>query len=45
LHTRKGRCTGIAFIDSTPLAVCHNRRLKAHRVFAGWATRGKTSMD
>lgn len=43
LHTRKGRCTGIAFIDSTPLAVCHNRRLQAHRVFAGWATRGKTS--
>ena len=44
LHTRKGRCTGIAFIDSTPLAVCHNRRIKAHRVFAHWATRGKTSM-
>jgi Transposase DDE domain len=44
LHTRKGRCTGIACIDSTPLAVCHNRRIKAHRVFAGWATRGKTSM-
>jgi hypothetical protein len=44
LHTRKGRCTGIAFIASTPLAVCHNRRIKAHRVFAGGATRGKTSM-
>jgi DDE family transposase len=44
LHTRKGRCTGIAFVDSTPLAVCHNRRINAHRVFAGWATRGKTSM-
>lgn len=43
LHTRKGRCTGIAFVDSTPLAVCHNRRINAHRVFAGWATRGKTS--
>jgi hypothetical protein len=44
LHTRKGRCTGIAFIDSTPLAVCHNRRIKTHRVCAEWATRGKTSM-
>jgi hypothetical protein len=44
LHTRKGRCTGIAFIDSTPLAVCHNRRISSHRVFDGWATRGKTSM-
>jgi hypothetical protein len=44
LHTRKGRCTGIAFVDSTRLAVCHNRRINAHRVFAGWATRGKTSV-
>jgi hypothetical protein len=25
LHTRTGRCTVIACIDSTPLAVCHNR--------------------
>ena len=44
LRTRTGRCTGIAFIDSTPLAVCHNRRIGAHKVFQGWATRGKTSM-
>lgn len=43
LHTRKGRCTGIAFIDSTPLVVCHNRRIASHKVFAGWAARGKTS--
>jgi DDE family transposase len=44
LHTRKGRCTGITFIDSTSLAVCHNRRIGRHRVFAGYATRGKSSM-
>jgi hypothetical protein len=44
LHTRKGRCTGIAFIASTPLAVCHNRRIWTHKVCAGWATRGKASM-
>jgi hypothetical protein len=44
LRTRKGRCTGIAFIDSTALAVCHNRRLATHKVFKGWAARGKTSM-
>jgi Transposase DDE domain len=44
LRTRQGRCTGIAFVDSTPWAVCHNRRIGTHRVFAGWATRGKTSM-
>ncbi len=41
LHTRKGRCTGIAFIASTPLAVCHNRRIKAHRVFAGGGDAGQ----
>ena len=44
LHTRKGRGTGLAFIDSPPLAVCHNRRMASHKVFDGWATRGKTSM-
>src|ERR671934_2597424 len=44
LSTRKGRCTGITFVDSTPLAVCHNRRISRHKVFAGYATRGKTSM-
>lgn len=35
---------GIAFIDSTALAVCHNRRIQAHRVFDGVAQRGKTSL-
>ena len=44
LHTRKGRCTGVAFIDSTPLAVCDNHRIATHKVFADVATRGKTSM-
>jgi hypothetical protein len=39
-----GRCTGIAFIDSTALAVCDNRRIHAHSVFQDLAARGKTSM-
>jgi hypothetical protein len=43
LDTRKGRCTGIGFIDSTPLRVCHNLRIHSHRVMAGIAQRGKTS--
>ena len=40
-----GKCTGISFIDSTSLKVCHNRRIAGHRVFAGLAARGKTSVD
>jgi hypothetical protein len=31
-------------VDSTPLVVCHNRRIKRHKVFDGLAERGKTSM-
>jgi hypothetical protein len=44
LRTCFGQPTGIAFIDSTALAVCDNHRIPAHRVFVGWAERGKTSM-
>jgi hypothetical protein len=39
-----GSCTGIAFIDSTALAVCDNRRIHSHQVFRDLAARGKTSM-
>ncbi|MBZ0297932.1 MAG: IS982 family transposase [Anaerolineae bacterium] len=39
-----GRCTGVSFVDSTPLRVCHNRRIGRYRVFVGWAARGKTTM-
>jgi transposase len=38
-----GTCTGISFLDSTPLAVCDNHRISRHRVFAHLAHRGKTS--
>lgn len=38
-----GRCTGISFIDSTPLAVCDNRRIHQHQVFANTAQRGHSS--
>jgi transposase len=44
LSTRKGRCTGIAFIDSTPLAVCDTHRSAPHKVFEDMAARGKPSM-
>lgn len=44
LQTHLGRCSGISFVDSTALKVCHNARIHAHRVFAGRAQRGKTSV-
>ena len=40
----RGQCTGISFIDSTRIKVCHNRRINRHKVFAGLAARGKTTM-
>ncbi len=44
LASRMGQKADIFCIDSTPLPVCHNRRLAKHKVFAGLAARGKTSM-
>ena len=35
LQTRKGKSEGVAFIDSTLLAVCHPKRSARHKVFAG----------
>ncbi len=33
------KCTGISFIDSTPVRVCKNQRIHAHKVFKGIANR------
>jgi Transposase DDE domain len=44
VQTRKGQPTGLQFIDSLPIRVCHNRRISSHRVFAGLAQRGKGSL-
>jgi hypothetical protein len=40
---RRGKCTGISFIDATILKVCHNRRIYSHKVFKNIAARGKSS--
>lgn len=40
----KGKPTGIAFVDSTSLKVCHNLRIPRHKVFEGVAARGKSTM-
>lgn len=39
-----GKCTGISFVDSTMIPVCHNLRRYANRVFRGVATDGKGTM-
>jgi Transposase DDE domain len=44
-QTRKGQPTGLQFIDRLPIRVCHNRRIRSHRVFDGLAQRGKSSVD
>lgn len=40
---RTGKSSDISFIDSTPISVCHNRRIHSHKVFDGLAKRGKSS--
>jgi IS5 family transposase len=44
VHTRKGEVTGISFIDSTPIEVCHPCRSHAHKVFQGLVGWGKNSV-
>lgn len=39
-----GRCTGITFVDSTMIPVCHNMRRYTNKVFKGIATDGKGTM-
>lgn len=37
------KCSGYSFVDSTSIAVCKNYRIYSHKVFKGFAQRGKTT--
>lgn len=43
LQSIQATSEGISFIDSTSIAVCHNKRIKSHKVFKGLAELGKTT--
>jgi hypothetical protein len=34
----------LSYIDSTPVPVCHNKRIDRHKVFRGLAARGKSTI-
>jgi hypothetical protein len=40
----RGECTGISFIDSTVLRVCHNKRIRRNKTFKSIAEVGKSTM-
>ncbi len=39
-----GKCTGISFVDSTPIRVCKNKRISSNKVFANLAQTGKSTI-
>ena len=39
-----GKCSGISFVDSTMIPVCHNVRRYFNKVFKGLARNGKGTM-
>lgn len=42
-HKGLGELTGTYYVDSTKMEVCDNHRIHSHKVFKGFAKRGKTS--
>lgn len=39
----RAKGTGISYIDSTPIAICHRKRISKNKVFAGIATLSKST--
>jgi len=44
LKSRRGQVTGISFVDSTAIPVCHPKRISRNKVFKETAKRSKSSM-
>jgi DDE family transposase len=43
LQSQKADFDGIGFVDSTPIIVCHHKRIYGHKVFKGLAEIGRTT--
>lgn len=43
LHHHRGAVTGISYVDSTKIQVCHNKRISRNKVFSKLAKTGKTT--
>ena len=41
LGSRRGEVSGISFVDSTPLKVCHHARIHSHKVVQGLGPKRK----
>lgn len=44
MGSKTGKVTGIAFIDSTKIAACHNKRINSHKTLKDIAKTGKNTM-
>ena len=44
LNSRQGKVTGVSFVDSTAIPVCHPKRIKRNKVFKETAKLSKSSM-
>lgn len=44
LNSRRGKVTGISFVDSTAIPVCHPKRISRNKVFKSTAKLSKSSM-
>ena len=44
VRARFVKCSGISFVDSTPIKVCDNHRIRTNHVFSEYAKMGKSSM-